>query len=212
MKEKGADRDAKSANPKPKVFTFRCAFKTDMSENFEGELYVVEYRGRLFVSLEDDRDDKEYVAGEARLFVINAEAAERDGEGLLELLDLKAETAAYMPLIGKEAGNFSASVCKKLGEDMVFSRNMLILDRLTIRPKFRGQGLGLRYLRAAVTRFGIGCRIAVMKPFPLQFENKVTESNVEEFRTATSKLKKYYAREGFESLKGSDLMILDLEK
>jgi len=51
-----------------------------------------------------------------------------------------------------------------------------------------------------------------MKPFPLQFESKVTESNIDEFRAATSKLKKYYAREGFESLKGSDLMILDMDK
>ena len=51
-----------------------------------------------------------------------------------------------------------------------------------------------------------------MKPFPLQFEGKVTDSNADEFSAATSKLKNYYAGEGFESLQGSDLMILDLEK
>jgi hypothetical protein len=122
------------------------------------------------------------------------------------------ETAAYIPLIGKEAGNFSAPVCKKLGEEMVLSRNMLILDRLEIRPQFRGQELGLRYMRAAITRFGMGCRIAAMKPFPLQFEDKVSESTIADFRAATAKLKKYYARDGFEALRGSDLMILDLEK
>jgi hypothetical protein len=51
-----------------------------------------------------------------------------------------------------------------------------------------------------------------MKPFPLQFEDKVSESTIADFRAATAKLKKYYARDGFESLRGSDLMILDLEK
>jgi ribosomal protein S18 acetylase RimI-like enzyme len=95
---------------------------------------------------------------------------------------------------------------------MVFSRNMLILDRLEILPQFRRQHLGLRYMRAAITRFGMGCRIAVMKPFPLQFADNVSKSNTADFRAATAKLKRYYAREGFESLRGSDLMILDLEK
>jgi hypothetical protein len=183
-----------------------------MPEDDEGELCVAEYRGELFVTLDDDLDDDEYPAGDAKLFIVNAEAAELHGESLLELLDQRAETAAYIPLIGKEAGSFSPAVCKKLGEEMVLSRNMLILDRLEIRPQFRGQELGLRYMRAAITRFGMGCRIAAMKPFPLQFEDKVSESTIADFRAATAKLKKYYARDGFESLRGSDLMILDLEK
>jgi hypothetical protein len=32
---------------------------------------------------------------------------------------------------------------------------MLILDRLEILPQYRGQQLGLKYMRAAITRFGI---------------------------------------------------------
>jgi len=108
---------------------------------------------------------------------------------------------------------------------MVFCRNILILDRLEILPRFRGQQLGLQYVRAAISRFGIGCRLAAIKPFPLQFEGKMgsvsgneteyvgpSKSMLANFDAATKKLKKYYAREGFISLRNSDLMILDLNE
>lgn len=158
-----------------------------------------------------------------RLFVLNADAAENEGESLFDVLDERAETAAYIHLLGDDAGNFSDEVCKLLGEEMVFCRNMLILDRLEILPRFRGQQLGLKYVRAAISRFGIGCRLAAIKPFPLQFEGKMgtvsgsetvepSKSIVAHFDAATRKLKQYYAREGFVSLRNSDLMVLDLDK
>jgi hypothetical protein len=226
------------ANKKPisqrgKISGFRCAYRTSMSEFDDGGLYLAEYEGELFVFLDDDReevlDDSAQVAGRARLFVFNADAAENDGESLFDLLDRRAETAAYIPLLGNEAGNFSSAVCQMLGEEMALSQNMLILDRLEIFPQFRGQQLGLKYVRAAITRFGIGCRLVAIKPFPLQFEGSLgsapvgavgteiqssppSKSVLAEFRGAAAKLKKYYASEGFVSLRGSDLMILDLEK
>jgi len=203
--------------PKPlhrKVLVFRCAYKTDMPGDCDGEgdFYLAEYDGELFVSLEDDLDDEEYPAGQARLFILNADAAENDGESLFDILDLRGETAALIPLIGQEAGNFSPALCKMLGEEMAFCRNMLILDRLEILPQFRGQQLGLRFIRAAIARFGMGCRIVVIKPFPLQFEGKLDDRNKDEYRKATDKLRKYYARAGIKPLRGTDLMILDLYK
>ena len=39
-----------------------------------------------------------------------------------------------------------------------------------------------------------------------------SQSMLADFNAATKKLKKYYAHEGFISLKNSDLMILDLDK
>lgn len=202
-----------------------------MPENNDGELYVAEYEGDLFVVLDSGRDeefdDREHLAGHSRLFVVNADALENNGEDLADLLDRRVETAAFIPLLGNDDGNFSSAVCKILRDEITASRNMLILDRLEILPGFRGQELGLRFMRAAITRFGLGCRVAAIKPFPLQFEEKlggftpgergaesrlISPSKIERaaFRAATMKLKTYYAREGFVSLRGSDLMILDL--
>lgn len=146
-----------------------------MSSYDDYERYLAVYEGDLFVFLDDEQesDDREHPAGHVRLFVLNADAAEHEDENLFDVLDVREETAAYIPLLGDDAGNFSRAVCKILGEEMVFCRNILILDRLEILPRFRGQQLGLRYVRAAISRFGIGCRLAAIKPFPLQFEGKM---------------------------------------
>lgn len=211
--------------PRDKIAGFRCSYRTSMSSYDDYGPYLAAYEGDLFVFLNDKQeyDDREHPAGQVRLFVLNADAAESEGEDLFDVLDERAETAAYIPLLGDDAGNFSRAVCKILGEEMVFCRNILILDRLEILPRFRGQQLGLQYVRAAISRFGIGCRLAAIKPFPLQFEGKMgTASETEtvepsksvraDFDAATKKLKKYYAREGFISLRNSDLMILDLDE
>jgi GNAT superfamily N-acetyltransferase len=209
--------------PRDKVAGFRCSYRTSMSNYDDYARYLAVYEGDLFVFLdgEQEKDDREHPAGQVRLFVLNADAAEHDDESLFDVLDERGETAAYIPLLGDDAGNFARAVCKILGEEMVFCRNILILDRLEILPRFRGQQLGLQYVRAAIKRFGIGCRLAAIKPFPLQFEGKIgtirgndyvepSKSMLADFNAATRKLKKYYAREGFVSLKNSDLMILDL--
>jgi hypothetical protein len=44
--------------------------------------------------------------------------------------------------------------------------------QMEIFPQYRGQQLGLKYVRAAITRFGIGCQLVAIKPFPLQFEGE----------------------------------------
>jgi hypothetical protein len=191
----------------------------------DGGPYLSEYEGELLVGLEDDVDEFR-LAGRARLFIINPDAAEEDEEApsLFELLDLRGETAAYLPLLHPTEPNmFSPAVRQTLGEDIVPSRNMLILDRLEILPKFRGQRLGLRFIRTAIKRFGPGCRIAALKPFPLQLERTLDDDpDLEwltrmkldlfsrETRAATTKLKDYYRREGFIPVIGTDLMILDL--
>jgi hypothetical protein len=143
----------------------------------ESEVHEDVDEGELFVHVDDDVDEP-HLAGHARLFILNADAAENGEENapsLFELLDIRSETAPYLPLLhSTEAYNFSPAVCSIVGEDMVHSRNMLILDRLEILPAFRGQQLGLRYLRIAIQRFGLGCRIVAIKPFPLQFEPEPT--------------------------------------
>jgi hypothetical protein len=114
----------------------------------EYERYLAVYEGDLFVFLDDEQenDDREHPAGQVRLFVLNADAAESEGESLFDVLDERAETAAYIHLLEDDAGNFSREVCKILGEEVVFCRNILILDRLEILPRFRGQQLGLKYV------------------------------------------------------------------
>jgi predicted N-acetyltransferase YhbS len=101
---------------------------------------------------------------------------------------------------------------------------MLILDRLEVLTEFRRRQLGLRYMRAAIERFGMGCRIVAIKPYPLQLEAGALDPSSDVWKTrmklgslarvqrvATTKVRKYYGREGFAAVKGTNLMILDLQ-
>jgi hypothetical protein len=207
------------------IVHFYCTFRTEMSEwSCDGGPYLSEYEGEIRVGLEDDVNEFR-LAGRAKLFIVNPDAAEdhEEAPSLFELLDLRGETAAYLPLVhSTEPNRFSPAVRRILREDIVPSRNMLILDRLEILPEFRRQQLGLRYVRTAIKRFGSGCRIAALKPFPLQFERTLDDPDLvwrarmnldlfsREARSAQASLKKYYSREGFIPLRGTDLMILDL--
>jgi hypothetical protein len=207
------------------IVHFYCMFRTEMSEwSGDGGPYLSEYEGEIRVGLEDDIDGCR-LAGRARLFIVNPDAAEDDDEApsLFELLDLRGETVAYLPLLNSTEPNlFSPAVRRILREDVVPSRNMLILDRLEILPEFRRQRLGLRYIRTAIKRLGPGCRIAALKPFLLQFERTLDDPDLEwrarmnldlfsrETRSAQASLKEYYSREGFIPVRGTDLMILDL--
>jgi hypothetical protein len=204
---------------------FNCDFRTCVDElSDDPSAFLTEYAGELFVVDEDG--EKRELAGKARIFVLNADAAERADTPLFDVLDYRAETAPYIELLNlQEAGNFSPAVCKLLAEEMVMSQNMLILDRLEVLPEFRGEKLALRFMQAVIHRFAMGCRIVALKAYPLQFEASESDQNSDGWRSrlsleslsssekvATAKLKSYYAREGFVSVKGTSLMILDLDQ
>jgi hypothetical protein len=90
-------------------------------------------------------------------------------------------------------------------------------------PEARGQGLGLKVLERLISKFGLGCRIAAMKSFPLQLEIK-SSSNPDEFvqRMALDtmpggtdievhkRLARNYRRAGFRSVKGTDHLMIKM--
>ena len=138
------------------IVHFYCTFRTEMSEwSGDGGPYLSEYEGEILLGLENNIDEC-LLAGRARLFIVNPDAAEdEEAPSLFELLDLRGETAAYLPLLhSTEPNMFSPAVRRILGEEVVPSRNILILDRLEILPEFRRQQLGLRYIRTAIKQIG----------------------------------------------------------
>lgn len=101
--------------------------------------------------------------------------------------------------------------------------NLLILDRLSILPEYRGHAFGLEALRALILRFRVGAGLIAMKPFPLQFEepdgsddDELMEERgnlkLEAFPTdkliATKRLCKHYTKLGFKKVPATDYMVL----
>jgi hypothetical protein len=131
--------------------------------------FLSHYQGT--VEVYDTERDEPICAAQLSLFLVHADAAERAGMPLHDVLDADSKTAPFLALLHKnEAGNFSPAVLRILKDDFATTRDMLILDRIEILPEFRRKRLAHRVTQGLVDRFAAGSRIVALKAFPLQFE------------------------------------------
>ncbi len=177
------------------------------------------YLGEHSGVLRDVETDE--LAGRMRVFVIDLEGAASFGWSASELLDLEDATEIYMTLLGEEEGNFSPAVLRILGEEFAFNRNMLVIDRIELLPIYRGRGLGITCMNACLNHLSLGCRIATLKAYPLQFEGHARDSEdwnsglhlsslPKNQREATRRLRRHYGQLGFQTVPRTELMIRDL--
>ena len=177
---------------------------------------VLEYDGHITAYC--DTTDQSQTVGRTRAFVANIEAALSFRFSPIDSLDSREETAPYLALLSfEQPGNFAPRVQAVLGEPDTFSLNMLIVDRIEILPEHRGLGYGLTAMESIISHLGPGCRIAAIKPYPLQFEPKRTwkpEMQLGRYTGtkshATQRLKNLYAHIDFKSVGRTGLMIRDL--
>src|ERR1039457_6962879 len=130
-----------------------------------------------------------------------------DGFEWYDVLDSFSETAPYLELFeGDDWSDKVQEVCEPLGNDL------LILDRMEVKERYRGNGFGLMAANSCMRVFGSGCGLVALKPFPLQYEAKVNpETKAHDpraFQRDTMKLPRYGARLGFK-LRENGLMVMD---
>jgi hypothetical protein len=165
------------------------------------------------------------VVGRARAYVVPIDQARDHGHHALDFLDVNGDVWPYNVLLShREAGSFSPAVNRVLGIDEVYSQNLLIIDRVEILPRFRGREYGLQAMHVMLTHLSLGCRLAAIKPYPLQLEVEGAmgvdrrwherlqlEHFTREPSKAMRKLRSHYARLGFVSVPSTDFMVRDLE-
>lgn len=188
---------------------------------FGPEALLITYDGKVYQS------DPHKPVGRARAFVVAVERARERGYAAQDLLDADSSVWPYHVLFSRrEAGFFTDAVNRALGiaNDQVFNQDLLIIDRIEILPSYRGRGYGLQAMHLLMTHLSLGCRLAAIKPFPLQFEadRPLGEDpkwhgrlQLERFSLskpkATRRLRDHYAKLGFVAVQGTDLMVRDLE-
>ncbi|MFP3940907.1 MAG: hypothetical protein ACLF0P_11420, partial [Thermoanaerobaculia bacterium] len=136
--------------------------------------FLYEYTGD--VVLVDDYD-REMVVGRHRAYYVDLEAAYSAGfTSRHEIFDTEGATEEYYSaLFEPGVPGFRIEVERLFGCEIV-DLNVLILDRLELLPEVRGRGLGLAIMRRRIERFGAGCGIVGIKPFPLQCEPRDLDS------------------------------------
>jgi len=167
----------------------------------------------------DDNDDR-FMVGKFRIYYVNVAQAMDRNMSVFDVFDLHAHTVGYYDAIfGNHYPDFTEKVMKVLEYDVVDS-NILILDRLELLPKYRGQGLGLKIICHIIKRFSMGTALVATKPFPLQFENKSSNEDDKKWRAelklaqlpknellATKKLSEHYGKLGFRKISRTPYML-----
>jgi hypothetical protein len=119
------------------------------------------------------------VIGTATLYVIDADDAEAAAESMYVVCDgFDQNTYNCGDAVYEMAGRvneFRPAVRRTFNIEPWDSLNVLLLSQVEIGPSYRGRKIGLTVLSRMIRRWGKGCTLAVMKPYPLQFCGKDAE-------------------------------------
>lgn len=194
---------------KPKIDYSDMSIRLNLSTSlttWDGDpsSYVVHVSGTIvFIG----GDDSEEEVGSVQAILCRLGEAMDDGFEWYEVLDSFSETAPYMELFeGDDWSDQVQEVCEPLGNDL------LILDRMEVKERYRGNGFGLMAANSCMRAFGSGCGVVALKPFPLQYESKFNPEaeaahDPRAFQRAKMKLTRYWARLGFKLLENGLMMM-----
>jgi len=185
----------------------------------EPEDFIHEICGKIWCG--ENHSGKDQIAGLFRIYYADFELGQNHNVRAREILDTYQHTFDYADaVLDSDETSFSRRLHNLLGNE-IENFNFLILDRVELLPKYRGNGVGLLVLRSLIERFGAGVGVVGMKPFPLQLERKdPTDSrwrrrlSLEQFPSdseiSTRKLRNYYHRLGFVRMRSTPFMFRSL--
>lgn len=203
-----------------------CTLRIAESEVFVGDIepsrFIHQLDGQVRVYL--SRADRTQEVGTFSVLLVDIESAISEGVDPFDVFDSDSKTAPYyQPLYRTSSwsgADFRDSVTRAVcGDESLWRPNLLILDRLVVYPEHRGHKIGLLALRGLIERYRIGVGLVVMKPFPLQYEGEPFSPDdiaarrrlgLDDFRmgqrSATAKLRSYYASIGFRCIPRTSFM------
>lgn len=153
----------------------------------EPDSFIVSYEGDILAG--EDVDEK---AGTFEAMVVDLDAASDAGTSHLDVMDCyTADLAEYLCLFGRRG--FIPSI-ERVAENSLCP--LLVLHKMIIAPPYRGQGLGLQVIEIACQKLGMGCGLAALQAFPVQWAD-VEDADDRLIARDRAKLMSYYARAGF---------------
>lgn len=191
-------------------FTFRCSLAD------EPEDYVNTYIGEIYGF---DEDDEHVLVGSCEVLYVRLSEALDDGLAHIDVFDATQPLLELGEALLIEPSEFSPKLYERYGDRFLYIDNLLVIDRLEIRPEYRGKGYGLGAIELILKQLRGGAELAALKAFPLQFEspNLISELDQEQVAAlemfsctkheARRKLVEHYMKVGFELFESDSYMV-----
>jgi hypothetical protein len=186
-------------------------------DSHEPENYITHLSGNVCIS-SDDSDC--IVVGTVSAFSVRLSNALDDGVSWFEVLDsYNDDIALYSALVEPDGSSYTEWVQSKFEP---FASDLLILDRIRIKPQYRGNGYGLYAAQLVIQAFGPLGGIVACAPAPYELAQKRDRSSVAGagspenkeplpgWKPAQAKLREFWSLLGFEPLPASDVFVLCL--
>jgi hypothetical protein len=169
-------------------FEVTCCTSVPVGSYHEPDDFVVTYTGEV---LYRDEDDQVSTAGQYTLYRVLGGLAADHGQDLFDVCDAHSQELheAYAAVFDPGTGDFRDEVGRKF--DCV-DADLVVIDSLTLDPKWRGLRLGLLVLRRLIDLHLAGCGLVVCRPYPLE-----GAGTPEQVRRGTLKLRRYIRQLGF---------------
>ncbi len=198
------------------VASVEFAVRASLRKEYIDADFVHSILGRVFVKSEDLQDAED--AGYVRASLVQFGEALEHGISTDRLGDgIEGSIAEYWELLfDLETGHWREEI---QDEYEASACDLLIIDCMEIRPRWRGLGVGPAAVDRTIDIFGPGCGLVACKPWPLQFTpahardqkalQKVKVPGVGRDE-AVRKLRAYWSRLGFWPLGETGIHVLGM--
>ena len=172
------------------------------------------------IKVEAFNEDQEELIGTVQAWKLLIDISRETHLGVLGIIDYDSSTMNVAEhLIDIDTYDWYEEI--ENHEGPLLGSNLLILSRIEILPKFRGQGIGKRTIKDLYNNFIQGCGLFALKCFPLQCEVENKEKRKDKVKTkmeyekfdadekkAFKSLQKYYKSIGFHTIPSIDKSIM----
>jgi GNAT superfamily N-acetyltransferase len=188
------------------------------TDHDDPDRYIRTYEGVIKGGIDEDDDDQyptEEELGNVRLFIVERERVINDGESLFEVMDCLSPSTLdmYEALVNGRTGDWKERVKNLIDENRGCYPNTMLIDRVELKPEFRGHGIGPSVVRQVIDTLGASCELIACKPFPLQYCGYMGDRNEEQRKepafertrkAAWKKVRSIWEQTGFIPVKGTE--------
>jgi hypothetical protein len=106
---------------------------------------------------------------------------------------------------------FSDGLQKLYGDEAPMV-DVLFIEEITLKPKYRGKNIGHLAVQTMIRTFRSGSGLVVLKPFPvIETETPYSINRAREEDLGVEKLRRYWSKMGFEQIPGTNMLAMNLD-